>query len=383
MLPPIVADAEQPQASDQISLLYGLADPTLFPSDDLAVAATAVLADDAAAALNYGNVYSGLLDHIIERLQRQGIHADYDNIFIGYGSNQILGLLPQVFVDVDDIVIIEGPSFLGAIKRFRLGGARLISIPVDHAGMNIDILEQTLIDLQQQNIRPRFIYTIPNYHNPTGVTMTLERRRKLVALAAEYGVVVVEDNAYGDLGFEDLTPTSLAVLDSERWVLHIGTFSKILAPGLRLGWACGHPDIIRRLIEFKPEGLTGPFISRVVARYCAEGRLDRHIERLVAHYRQKRDTMIDAIKRSFPIDVTVQTPEGGFFVWCKLPPDMRALKLAPIAAANGVTFLPGTECYADGQGDDAIRLAFSYQSSENIAQGIAKLGAAMDALRWR
>ncbi|QSJ18520.1 PLP-dependent aminotransferase family protein [Nostoc sp. UHCC 0702] len=364
-----------------VSFAYGLADPTLFPHADLAAATVAVLAEQAPTVLNYGPPAALLYEQIISRLQAQGIAGDRNSVLIGYGSGQILGLLPDVFVEPGDVVIVEGPTFLGVVTRFAQAGAKIITIPVDELGMDVDALEATLRDLKQQGIRPRFIYTIPTFHNPTGVTMPLSRRKKLVALAAEYGVLVVEDDAYSDLRFRGEVVPSLASLDNEGWVLYVSTFSKIIAPGVRLGWACGDPTIIERLAMFKSEGPVGPFVSHVVARYCATGKLDGHIQKLIANYQHKCDLLLDAIAREFPSDVIALRPDGGFFVWCKLPPDISAKTLLTAASEHGVTFLPGTRCYANGQGDDAIRLSFSFQPPEKIVEGITTLGSVLHQLR--
>jgi 2-aminoadipate transaminase len=368
------------RGAKRISFDYGLADPDLFPRADLLAATAAVLDDDAAAALNYGPSFAGLREQVVARLHAQGVEAEDDGVLISYGSSQILGLLPQVFVDPGDVVLIEGPSFLGAVRHFRDAGARLVTVPTDAEGMDVDALESILIDLRRQNIRPKFIYAIPTFQNPTGTTMPLARRQKLVALAAEYGVVVVEDDAYGDLRFEGQPQPLLAALDQQGWVIRVGTFSKILAPGVRMGWACARPEVIARLEAFKAEGSSGPFLTRVVARYCADGRLEAHIQDLIALYRRKCGVMLDAIAREFPTGVTAVRPQGGFFVWCKLPPGMSARALLTRAEAHGATFLPGTRCFADGQGDDAIRLAFSFLPAEQIEEGIGRIGAAMRQL---
>jgi 2-aminoadipate transaminase len=211
----------------QISFAFGLADPALFPRDELVAATAAVLEQDADGALNYGPSYAGLRGQITARMRSQGIEAEDDNILIAYGSSQLLALLPQVFVEPGDAVLIEGPSFLGAVHHFADAGARLITIPTDAGGMDVDALEATLRDLRRQGVRPKFIYTIPTFHNPTGATMPLDRRRKLVALGAEYSVLIVEDDAYGDLRFEGQPLPTLAALDDTGWVMRICTFSKI------------------------------------------------------------------------------------------------------------------------------------------------------------
>ncbi|WP_370649998.1 PLP-dependent aminotransferase family protein [Oscillochloris sp. ZM17-4] len=360
-----------------LSLAFGLADPALFPREELAAATAAVMADDAPAALNYGPSFAGLTDQVLGRLRAQGVEAEPENILVGYGSSQILALLPEVFVDRGDTVIIEGPSFMGAVRRFAMSGANLVTVPTDGEGMDVDALEVTLRELAARGVRPKFIYTIPTFHNPSGVTMPLARRQRLVALAAEHQVLVVEDDAYGELRFRGDDLPTLAALDAEGWVMRVCTYSKILAPGVRMGWAYARPEIIERLNMFKHEGGSGPFLTRVIARYAAEGRLDAHIAQLRDHYRQKCDLMLDAIGREFPAEVQAGRPDGGFFVWCRLPQGMRATALAERAKDEGVAFLPGVNCYANGQGEDAIRLAFSFQSAEKIQDGIARIGRAM------
>jgi 2-aminoadipate transaminase len=379
VLPPLYGPTP-PRRADMISFSYGLADPDLFPCADLLAATRAVLEQDAPDALNYGPAFSGLREQIVARLRAQGIEAEQDNVLVSYGSGQILALLPQVFVEPGDVVLIEGPSFMGAVRHFGEAGARLVTVPTDDEGMDVDALETLLRDLHKQQLRPKFIYTIPTFHNPTGATLPLARRQRLVALGAEYGVAIVEDDAYGDLRYEGQPVPNLAALDQDGWVIRLGTFSKVLAPGLRMGWAYARPEVIARLAKFKAEGSSGPFLTRVVARYCADGRLDAHIQELIALYRHKRDIMLGAIARELPADVTAPRPQGGFFIWCRLPRGTSASALLPVAEAHGATFLPGTRCFAQGQGDDAIRLAFSFLPAQQIEAGIARIGAAMRAM---
>lgn len=364
-----------------ISLSYGFAGPEMFPVEALTTATAEVLAEDTDGALNYGQSYAGLVEFVAARLRSQGTQTQFDNVLLTYGSSQVLALLPQILVDPGDVVIVEGPTFMGAVKNFLLGGAKLITIPVDQDGMDLDLLEQTLRDLASQNIRPKFIYTIPTFQNPSGTDMPLARRKRLVGLAAQYGVLIVEDDAYGDLRFEGESKPRLAALDTEGWVLHVGTFSKIVAPGIRMGWAAGPKAVIERLSHFKLEGSSGPFQTRLVERFCADGRLDAHIKLLNAGYRKKRDLMLATIAREFPSDVIAPKPDGGFFIWAKLPEGLSARTIAKKAEELGVAFVPGTGFYANGQGDDAMRLAFSYQSEERIIDGITRLGQAIKAVR--
>lgn len=368
-------------SQNTISLSYGFAGPELFPVDAFASAASEILHEDTDGALNYGESYHGLITLIANRLQRQGMAAvREDNIIVTYGSSQVLALLPQILVDPGDVVIVEGPTFMGAVKNFMIGGAKLVTIDVDAHGMDLDALEATLRDHAARGVRPKFIYTIPTFQNPSGTDMPLERRRRLVALAAEYGVLIVEDDAYGDLRFEGTPQPRLAQLDSE-WVLHVGTFSKIVAPGFRMGWAAGPKALIDRLKLFKLEGSSGPFATRLVERFCADGRLDAHIATLNAGYRRKRDLMLETIRAEFPADIVAPKPNGGFFIWAKLPEGLSATAVAKQADQLGVAFVPGTGFYANGKGDDAMRLAFSYQSEERIVEAIRRLGKAIRAVR--
>ncbi|MEF3275794.1 MAG: PLP-dependent aminotransferase family protein [Chloroflexus sp.] len=374
--PPLFGAAGEP-ARPLISLAYGLADPALFPRAELMAAAAEVLAYEAAESLNYAMSYPGLTDQIVARLRAEGVDAQPEQVLVGYGSSQILALLPEIFVEPGDVVIIEGPSFLGAVRRFAQSGARLVTVPVDEHGMDVVALADTLRALTTAGQRPKFIYTIPTFHNPTGVTLTIERRQQLVALAAEYGTPIVEDDAYIDLRFTGEPLPSLAALDPDGWVIRVGTYSKILAPGLRIGWVHARREIIDRLLMVKAEGTTGPFITRVVARYSESGRLERHIAALRHHYATKCQVMASAIRRHFPPEARFVMPDGGFFIWVTLPEGLSAQSLLTAARAQGAEFLPGTACFAEpGQGDNALRLAFSFQSSDQIEAGIARIGLA-------
>lgn len=362
-----------------ISLAYGLADPAFFPHEELVHAAVETFGTDLDGALNYGPNYAGLISVVAERLRRQGITAVEEQIMLGYGSSQILGLLPQVLVDPGDTVIVEAPTFLGAVNRFRMAGATLVGVPVDSQGMNVAALEAILADLFQRNIRPKFIYTIPTFQNPTGATLSLDRRQRLVDLAAEYGILLVEDDAYSSLSFAGEPPPPLASLDKAGVVLYVSTFSKILAPGLRMGWAHGPKELIDRLLMFKVEGSSGPFLTQMIARYAANGRLDQHISTLRTAYAARCDLMLRAIAREIP-NAQVVEPSGGFFIWLRLPDGIQAGNLVPVAFRHGVEVLAGPRCFADGSGEEYIRLAFSYEPLPKLEAAIERLGAAIREL---
>lgn len=363
-----------------ISLAYGLADPALFPAEDLVDATAGVFASDLNSALNYGPSAPALSALVAERLRREGVDARQEQVMIGIGSSQILGLLPQVLVEPGDTVIVEAPTFLGAVGRFRSSGARLVGVPVDADGMDVAALEEALARLRGEGVRPKFIYTIPTFQNPTGATLSLGRRRRMAELAAEHGVLVVEDDAYVDLRFRGEPLPPVAALDTAGWVLRVGTFSKILAPGLRMGWAHGPKALIDRLLMFKVEGSSGPFVTHLVAQFAAGGRLDAHIGELRAHYAAKCDLMAAALRREIP-DARFNLPDGGFFIWLRLPDGVGARALQAVALRHGAEFLPGPRCFADGSGDEYIRLAFSEEPAERIEQAVARIGAAVRELQ--
>ncbi len=362
-----------------ISLAYGFADPALFPREELVEATAQTLAEDAGAALNYGPNAPALYALVAERLAREGVAAREDQILLAYGSGQVLALLPRVLVEPGDTVLVEAPTFMGAVRQFARAGARLVGVPVGAQGLDADALEATLADLARRGVRPKFLYCIPTFQNPTGATLGLEGRRRVVELAARYGVLVVEDDAYVDLRFRGAPLPPMAALD-EEWVLRVGTFSKILAPGLRMGWAHGPKGLIDRLQMFKLEGGSGPFLTRMVARFARDGGLERHIARLRAHYALKCERLAAALRREVP-DGDFVTPEGGFFIWLRLPAGVAASELAPVALRHGVEVLPGPRCFADAGGEEYVRLAFSEVPLDELDEGARRLGAAIGELR--
>jgi DNA-binding transcriptional MocR family regulator len=364
-----------------ISLAYGFAAPEKFPTDGLVAATAEVLAEDAPRALNYGPTYPGLVRLIAGRLQARGIESSAERVLVTHGSSQAIGLLARVFLDPGDVVLIEGPTFLGAVNSFREAGARLVTVNIDGEGLDPAVLEATLEALQRAGTPAKLLYTIPTFHNPSGTTMPLERRERLLALAAVHNLRILEDDAYGELYFGAPPPPSLASLDRAGVVVYIGTFSKILAPGVRIGFAHARPEIIERLVMFKIEGGNGPYLTRVVERYCADGRLDEHITGLRQVYRQKAHVMFDALERELGDILQYRKPAGGFFIWGRLGYGIGAQALLHAGQRLGVTFVPGSGFYADGQGSDTIRLAFSLQAESSIVEGIRRLGMAARQVR--
>ena len=369
------------ERDETISLAYGDADPAYFPVTALIDAMSHMMQSRVDATLNYAPPDADLLTLIHTRMSRHNVKLPISQYITVNGSSQIIGLLPQVLCDPGDVIIVEGPTFLGAVETFHTFGVRIEMIPVRTDGIDLDMLEARIVKLRNDGVAVKCIYTIPTFQNPTGTLMPLANRMRLLAIAATYGVLIVEDDAYGDLHFNNAVPPKLIALDTHESVLYVGTFSKILAPGVRMAWACGPKALIQRLHRWKSEGSNGPFMTRLVAHVSREGWLDRHIDELNALYAAKCAVMLAGIRAHFPSDVRYVVPRGGFFVYVHLPLDLPVAKVMPAALARNVSFLPGTTCYAHGEGTHEMRLSFSYQSAERIATGIERLGAALAAVR--
>jgi 2-aminoadipate transaminase len=367
-----------------ISFSFGLPDAPSFPHDELAAATELVLREHSDRALQYGPAAGmpRLIDALLARLNRdETLGLAPDNVLITNGSAQALGLIARLLVDPGDTVLLEGPTWPGAINLFQRAGANLVSLPFDATGLDLTAAESRLIHLAAQKIQPKFLYVIPTFQNPSGLTLSVERRAALLELAARYDLLVIEDDAYRDLVYDGAVPPSLLELDSDGRVLRLGTFSKVLAAGLRLGWVLGPPAIVGQLAAYKEDGGTSPFSSYVAAAYMMAGALEPHIRDLIALYRQKRDVMLRALQWYFPPGVQWTRPAGGFFVWVTLPPHLEAEDLLPRAREEGVDFLPGDRCFATpGTGRNTIRLAFSLPPPDQIEEGIKRLGDALKAM---
>lgn len=372
-----------PRASaSKISFYAGFPDPASLPKADIIESTRVALERDGEWALQYGATfgYSGLIDELLKKLARdQGINAGSENVLITNGASQALSLIVDLFVDPGDVVLSEVPTWSGAVANFRAAGADVREIAVDEQGTDVDELERVLTELRVAGKPAKLLYVIPNFQNPTGVTTTLERRQRTVALAREHGVPIVEDDAYFDLRYAgDQLPT-LYELDTVGQVIYMGTFSKIMAAGMRLGWAVGPEKIVARLAGLKHEGGTSPFAGQVAAEFCSSGTLVEHVQELRSLYLVRRNAMLAALERHMPAGTTWTTPEGGFFVWLDLPGGVTASALQPLANAQNVEFLPGTVCYFHGSGDDKVRLSYSFADEEQIAEGIRILGELVTA----
>lgn len=365
--------------TDIISFAGGLPNPSFFPIDSLVEVHRHVLAEHAHEALQYCPTegHSRLREALASGMgERYGVQATVDNILVTSGSQQGLSLLAQVLLDQGDLVLTASPAYLGALLAFRSFGACLEAVPLDEKGMRVDLLEQHLSALAAAKKRVKLLYLIPNFQNPTGITLVGERRRRILELAEKYDFLLLEDDPYGLLRFEGEAPPLLASLEHRGRVIYLGSFSKILAPGYRVAWVCAGEDLIQRLTLAKQ---AGDLCSNTFGQYCvyeamAHGMLFPHIEALVPRYRAKRDAMLAAMERHFPPGVRWNRPQGGFFLWVQLPPGVDTELMLPRALEAGVAYVPGKPFHPLGSGENTMRLNFSFAADEELEEGLARLG---------
>jgi 2-aminoadipate transaminase len=366
---------------EQISFVFGFPDSASLPAAEVAAATTRALAERGRAALQYGDNagYSGLIDTLLAKLERdQGIKATRENILITAGGSQAIGLLLDALVDWGDTIVSEMPTWLGAVQAFRNVGAKVVSIPVDNEGTDVMALRDELDRLQNAGIVPKFVYAISNFQNPTGVTMSLRRRRGLLDLVRSAGTLLIEDDAYFDLRYDGESVPTMYSLDQSGSVVYMGTLSKTMGPGMRLGWLVGPPSLIRRVTALKVDGGTNVFGAHVAADWLPD-HLIPHVGRLREVYRRRRDLMLAALERHMPPGTTWTVPDGGFFIWVTLPPGVDTTRMLPQVRELGVEYLPGATCYVETEGTSQLRLSFSFVEDDRIERGIQVIGEVADA----
>jgi len=380
---------EQP---DIISFAGGLPAPEVFPVKEFQTACSAVLEHQGARALQYGATegYLPLREMIARHNARYSVQVTSDNIMITSGSQQALDFIGRLFINRGDYVVVESPTYLGALQAWNAYGAQYISVPSDEHGMIVDKLEEAL------RVGPKFIYILPNFQNPSGSTLTMERRKRLIVLADQYGVPIVEDDPYGQLRYEGEHVPSVATLDSRYRdekdgvytgnVIYLSTFSKLLAPGLRLAWVIAPPEVIRKLVMTKQAAdlHTSSFNQYVAHEVAKGGFLDEHVKVIRATYKERRDVMLEMMDEMFPQEVKWIKPEGGMFLWGVLPERIDAAEVLKTALDRKVAFVPGAAFHPNGGGKNTMRLNFSFSSPEVIREGITRLGATLkEALKKR
>ena len=364
----------------------GVAAQETFPADDLARIGAEVLALDGAEAFEYGNTdytelvygYPELRDQIAARiLARDGRDLGREGILLTSGSVQAIALAARGFVGPGDGVVTEAPSFPYSLRYMEAAGGTVLGVPVDDDGMVVEEIESRLDQFEGDGIRPKMVYTISTFQLPTGMCMSLERRKKLLELAERRDLVVLEDHVYGELRFEGEPLPTLLSLDTTGRVMQADTFSKTMAPGLRLGWLAGDPIAVAAAAATRQDLGVSLWISRVVSQYIAEGKLDDQVRRASEVYRRKRDKAIAALGEYCGPWVTYTVPQGGFYLWLELDPRVDAAKVREGALDEGVLCRPGEAFFGGESGRQQFRLSYSHVSEEEIEQGIAVLGRAV------
>jgi 2-aminoadipate transaminase len=362
-----------------ISLAGGLPDTSTFPPATFAAQMTRIAQESSAEALQYGPTegFVETKECIREVMRAEGMEPDLDDIIVTTGGQQAIDLVAKTLVDPGDVVIAEAPTYPGAVPVFCSYQAETLQVGVDSDGMRIDELEQVLDRLAADGRRPKFIYTVPSFQNPAGVTMSASRRARLVELARDRELLVLEDNPYGLLRYDGEPVEPLYKLDGGDYVLYLGTFSKILSPGIRLGWLCAPPPVMEKVVLGKQAAdlCTSTLTQYFVREYFAEGRWRDYVGDLCAIYRERRDAMLEALNTYFPAGATWSEPQGGLFCWATLPGYIDTTDLLAKALRENVAFVPGAAAYVDGRGGSSMRLNFSASGPDEIREGIKRIGA--------
>lgn len=370
-------------APDAVSFEFGFPYPGSFPNEELIKAAEGLFAEEGDVALQYtgGEYADRLTEHVADIEGRRGIDCPSEHVTLTTGSTQAIDLVCRLFLDPGDGVLVESPTFMGALGTFETHGATLERTVVDEEGLDTAALERDLEARRNAGRRlPKLLYTIPTFHNPTGRTLPEDRREHLLELAAEYDFVVLEDDAYGLLRYDGDPVTPLRALDDRSRVVRVSTFSKTIAPGVRTGWILADSvvnDQLQRLNTAGPNRLT----KGVLSRYIEDGHFDDTLRELRTAYERRRDRMLDELDDWMPQGTTWSTPNGGFFVWVTLPNGLDSTELLPDAADAGVLYLPGEHFSVDDGDPGSLRLAFSHVTPHEITEGVQALaGAARDAV---
>ncbi|MBI4260623.1 MAG: PLP-dependent aminotransferase family protein [Actinobacteria bacterium] len=359
---------------DVVSLAGGMPFVQALPMEDVAATVREVVEERGAEALQYGGGmgHPDLRRRLCALMAEEGVSASPREVVVTDGAQQGLDLVAKVLLDPGDEVVVEEPTYVGAISAFGAYEPRFVQVPMDGEGLVVDELEAAF----RRGVRPKFVYVVPNFHNPAGVTLSLRRREALVALCREAAVPIVEDNPYGMLRFDGEPLPCLRSLDPGN-VIYLGTLSKVFAPGIRIGWVlAGAPVLDHVLLAKEAANLCSSSLTQLVAEaYLGGDRWRRNLGALVDVYRGRRDAMLAALREGFPPGARWTEPRGGFYVWVTLPDGLDAAALLPAAVERRVAYVPGTAFYPDGRGRDRMRLSFSYPPEEEIREGVSRLAA--------
>jgi 2-aminoadipate transaminase len=373
------------QRPEVISFAGGLPAPEIFPVERFREACERVLSTNPSIALQYGPTegYRPLRELIVAHMARYGILATVDNVLVTSGSQQALDLIAKLLINRGDRILIESPTYLGALQAFDLMGAEYVTVPTDDDGLQTSEMERAV------RSGPKFMYILPNFQNPGGTTLSRKRRDELVLLSDKYGIPIIEDDPYGQLRYEGEHIPPLVVLDRTNLlrddgyllgnVIYLSTFSKVLAPGLRLGWIVAPPDVISRLVQLKQSTdlHTSSFAQMVAYEAARDGFMEEHVRLIRKVYKERRDTMLEALHDYFPPEVSRTHPHGGLFLWITLPPGIDTMKLLDTALRQDVAFVPGDPFFPPGDSGSHMRLNFSNAQPEQIREGIRRLSIAV------
>ncbi len=370
------------QDPEIVSLAGGLPNPKSFPIQDLQGIVNSVLEHHGATALQYGTTQGveELRKAIAERSCKDGIDATADNVIITSGSQQALDTVGKIFLNPGDTAVVGLPTYLGGINAFRSYEANLVGIPLDKDGMIIDALEEKIKELLKENFTPKFIYAVPTFQNPAGVVMPESRRKKLIDVAKEYDLVIVEDDPYSKLRFDSSHVKPIKAFDDEGRVIYISTFSKILSPGFRLAWTIASEELTRKMIICKQalDLCTNTFAQFIANEFIKSGSLDLHIMKICEMYKPKRNIMMNAMEKYFPDGYICNKPAGGMFAWVTLPEEIDTEIMFLDALKEKVAYVHGKAFCVDGGGGRSMRLNFSYATNEQLEEGMKRLGAVID-----
>lgn len=368
---------EQPEI---ISFAGGLPAPELFPIEEMKKVCTKVLDSDGKAALQYCPTegYVPLRKIISERMKKSGVDVPFEQVIITSGSQQGLEFSGRIFLNEGDTVICESPSYLGALNAFKAYQPKFVEVAMDENGMKMDELEEAL----KSTPNAKFIYTIPDFQNPTGITMSIDRRKKLVELATKYNVPIVEDNPYGELRFEGEQYPAVKHFDTEGMVILLGTFSKTFAPGLRIGWVAASPEIVQKYVLVKQGAdlQCNSMAQREVATFIDMYDLDAHIKKICGVYAKRKDLMMETMEKEFPKNVKFTHPNGGLFTWVEFPEGVDAEDVMKKALEENVAFVPGGSFYPNGGNENHCRMNYSSMPEDKIVEGIVRLGKVLKSL---
>jgi len=366
-----------------ISFAGGLPAPETFPIEELVEITNEVLREDGGTALQYGSTEGDdkLRELIVELYKKMGFDISLENVMITTASQQGLDLLAKIFINRGDKVFVGLPSYLGGLQAFKAYGAELVGIEFDEDGMRSDDLEAKLVELKAVNDLPKFIYIIPDFQNPAGITMPEKRRKEIIEIARKFDVLIIEDSPYKEIRFEGEHQESLYTLEGRGQVINFGTFSKIFVPGFRIGWIIAFPEIIDKFVKAKQatDLCTSPFVQKIAAKYMEKGYFETNLKKTIKLYKEKKDIMMKAFEKYMPEGVTWTNPEGGLFLFITLPDYMDSEILFKKAIEKKVAFVVGHAFYCNDKGRNTMRINFSYVPKELSDIGVKRLAEVIKA----